>query len=814
MSARVRPTSFLWLLVPFGALLLLAVFDVRRARHVEVVSAQPGWYADPPTVDAASPTGYSRGGRRLVVPEHNNDSFHWIAQAQQALRDGSWRVRRVESENAPFGRETQASSLYRLRLLAVAGIDRVVTGRAWPLAVEHAALYVEPLFQLLLLGLLTAVAAWKLGRWAASVLAAGWVALFPLAGAFPPGMPSDRGLALVLALASAFCVVIGLRAADAGAAGRARRWFVVAGFAGGIGLWVNLGAVGPVVLGIAVGGGLGALRRKAGAAAASEPQPTYPWRWWGWAGGAASLAGYALEYAPGPYALHLEVVHPLYSLAWVGVAELIHGAETAFGERRGLSAGRVLAGAAGLAAVLPLPIAMLLTRSGGFWGADVSALRLSFLPDVGNVTAPSLWSWLGAPHRAAVAFATLAPLLLALPAAGMLVRGRTDSALRWLTVLATLTTVVLLWSCLRLRTWELADGLLLLLLAASVAGKPDTVGVGRKVAAVGLLLLAALPGLVLLSPTRAADELSESEVEALIERDVAGWLSRKAEAPGEVVLAPPDLSASAAFYGGFRGIGSLYWENYDGISATFALARAISWDEARALLRRRQVRWVLLPSWDLFLDESSGAGTGRSARSFVSALRRLDLPPWVQPVAYLVPRVGELEPKGVQVFRVLSETEEEPGEALAASRLAEYALEMERRDLAAGLREKLRSYTADVGAEIALAQIAATEGDATGFQTVLSDLVSLAEAGAEGELPFDRRVNLAIVLAHGKRADLARVQLQRCLAEIDAPRLRELSTGTLFRMLTLAKREGLGVSDPQLRELAASLLPPALRARL
>lgn len=79
---------------------------------------------------------------------------------------------------------------------------------------------------------------------------------------------------------------------------------------------------------------------------------------------------------------------------------------------------------------------------------------------------------------------------------------------------------------------------------------------------------------------------------------------------------------------------------------------------------------------------------------------------------------------------------------------------------------------------------------------------------------WERRVSLAVVLAQGNRSDLARKQLQRCIADLNAARLRALSTGSLYRLQVLCKALDLPITDPALRELARQLLPAELRRRV
>ena len=56
--------------------------------------------------------------------------------------------------------------------------------------------------------------------------------------------------------------------------------------------------------------------------------------------------------------------------------------------------------------------------------------------------------------------------------------------------------------------------------------------------------------------------------------------------------------------------------------------------------------------------------------------------------------------------------------------------------------------------------------------------------------------------------------MHRCLTELNEPRLRSLSPGSLYRLLVLSHEFGLTIDDPRLRALALDLLPADLRAAL
>jgi hypothetical protein len=80
-------------------------------------------------------------------------------------------------------------------------------------------------------------------------------------------------------------------------------------------------------------------------------------------------------------------------------------------------------------------------------------------------------------------------------------------------------------------------------------------------------------------------------------------------------------------------------------------------------------------------------------------------------------------------------------------------------------------------------------------------------------ISWNRRVDLAVVLARAKDTVLARKQLTLCINAVDDDRIRSLSPESIYRLLVLSR--GFGVTMPPAEhDLALSLVPPNLRVRL
>jgi len=203
-------------------------------------------------------------------------------------------------------------------------------------------------------------------------------------------------------------------------------------------------------------------------------------------------------------------------------------------------------------------------------------------------------------------------------------------------------------------------------------------------------------------------------------------------------------------------------------------------------------------------------GEGQVAGTFLERLHQWILPPWLRPVAYPIPAISGFEGQTVTVLEIVDEQDA----ATAASRLAEYFVDMGQPELAAAAGQALRRYPADLGAVLAQAEVAIAAGDPAATAAAVNLLLRRIAGGADQALPWDERVGLAIVLAQTQHVDLARARLAACLADIDAEKLRSLSTNSLYHLQVLLRALRLEIADAGFRVLALTLLPADLRMRL
>lgn len=812
MRFSLRPPTLVWTIVLIGTVGFLLWLNAARSDRVSYVTALGGGAAA--TVDRSSPTGYSGGVRLLIAPERNAESYQWIAQTQQMFARGEWRVRHVDYDNAPAGRDVRTPSLYRWWLGFVGWFDYSLSIRPLGLSVERAALLADPALHLLLLMGATVFIAWQFGAWPALFLALAIALLHPFAGGFLPGQPGDQGWIQTAALWSVLLLLAGLRKdlhelSEERVRIRRQQWFFAGGVVGALGLWLSVPAQLPLLIGIAAGGTVASLLTRREAAAANNEMP---WRPWALGGALTTLVAYFAEYFPAHMAsLSVDTIHPLHGIAWLGAGELLGRADGGIRCGRPVWTRRSIA-VVGLSvcAVAALPVVMALSDGRGVFAAAPLAARLSNLPNA--PIAGHLFAWISQPGTSATFWATVLPLGVAAFAGWLLVRRQTGAADRQALALALGPVVVALgFAVAQLRWWTFLDSVLIALLVATVAAatRSGLAPVIRRAAAAAAAV-ALLPGALLLLPPKKSAEgyaVTPAEVEALIERDLAHWLAKRA-GPGAVVLAPPQLTTSLFFHGGLRGLGTPYVENQDGFAAAVRIAGTTATDETLALVERRGLTHIVLPSWDRFLDEYARLGAGQLETTFIDSLHQWMPPRWLRPVAYQMPAIEGFESQSVAVFEVVELQEN----AVALSRLAEYFLEMGRLELAVSASYTLSQHFAtDLGATVARAQVEAALPNGGEFSSALASLDAQLSAGADSHLSWDRRVALALVLARGKRFEQARTQLERCLAEMDEPRLRSLTTAPLYRLQVLMKAFGLEIPDPRLRALARELLPAELR---
>jgi tetratricopeptide (TPR) repeat protein len=841
------------LLATLVALGFLTLDSAQRWKTLDFVNRTSARIDSPaPAPDPTSPSGYRWSQHAKILPFYV-DCYNWIQQTQLMLAGAGWRIREVDYDRVPEGREVHWSGSFRWWLALLASIDHACNGTPLPLAVERVAPLASPLLLACAILLLVPVLAIRFGGAAAGLCALAMVAVFDFYQNFLMGNPDHHGMVSLCCLATVLCLVAGgagwIRVEPDGPDGNgsdatdglrrwlprrpmARRWFIASALAGGTGLWISAATVVPVLLSVGLGGVLatGWLARKPGGANTPQGAPTpcavrtgisaepSLWLEWGAVGAAVSLFFYLLEYFPFHFGWRLEVNHPLYALAWLGGGSLISLASRDIAAGKPLRAPRTaLHFSASLFALTALPLTIALTHEKTFFVADAFlwTLHVNYISEFQSL--PRYLAQL--PLRPALASVSLLPLL-AVPLLLLLANSGAFRPLRAMAAVVLPAGIVMTLLGLKQVRWlGIADAVWLagLVVAVWAVTTPATAFVWtRRRQILGLVFLAGLFAPHALHASRSwfgAPAPGPADYFQAVVRDVAHWLRQRVGETRVAVLSGPSVGSMLAYHGGFRAEGSLYWENLGGLKDASAIFSASDPEQARALLKSRGIGYIVIVSWDAFDEEYArlahqlGSKDAVPGDAFIhQIIRSRRLPKWLRPLPY--PSGALPRPRmGRDFFLGIFEIVPDQSDAEAGVRNAQFLM-------AIGAGSSARPHL-----DVALA--ARPE-----YLPALLTLARLGDSGSEalmarirlqlpsaGALEWGDRVDLALLLqAAGDTVEASR-QLAACWTTATESGVRSLRPEACFALLDLTRRLTPPITDERLAAIAFELLPPRLQAR-
>ncbi|HVU36932.1 MAG TPA: hypothetical protein VHC95_01220 [Opitutales bacterium] len=836
--ARLRPR---WWVAGLAAMLALVGTDTlyhwRTTRELS-------WERNPapPAYDSSSPSGYAFDQHVLILPYQGIDGLHWIMQTQEMLAGGGARIRAVDYDNAPDGREVHWASALRWWMAALATVEHFYTGTPLALAVEDIAAYASTLLVVLLLVLVIPIVARRFGSVPAALLALGAVGVGPFYESYTEGRLDHHGLASLNALLTVLLLAGGgagwIRQGDLPKGEpspllawlpdrrQARRWFIAAGIVGGIGLWISAASEIPVIAECGLGALLatGLLARGARPEDPARADPSL-WRVWGWSGAATGVFFYLLEYFPSHLGLRLEVNHPLHAAAWAGGGEII------FRVCRWLGGGKLIERpfdvawlAGSVLAVAAVPALMYFAADQVFWvndrflwtmhqdnieefftmgaflksqweGGQIFVFFL-FANPVVLLVAPMVW-WSGS---AAFPRPVRALLLVALPP-GVITFGFSIVQVRWIEINYSVWLAALVIVALALRLsgnfrWTWPKGL-----AAAV------------LLAWGLL---ANPAFLVKEWMLNDGKAPPSQVEVLDQmvRDAAQRLRTRVGGAQPIVLSGATSSTWLTYYGGFKTVGTYYWENLPGLKDAAAIY-GTSYRYAPILFQKRGITYLVVFS---FVDEPEeyarlAHGLRRADAAPADALmvhlkKTSQVPQWLRPIYYPVP-----DPFRHRLSISIYAWAPQQTVAEALTRLAQLQLDEGLPAPALNLlREAINQNPNYLPALTALAQIQADNNQLPELSATLQREQALALLSPPLEL--GDRVDLAIVASRLQDKSFLRQQLELAIREASTEKLRALRAQTLGNLLFFARITGLLAERPALWPVGLELLPKATRVQL
>lgn len=638
-----RPGRLFWIAITFAA----GVVGCDVAYRHAVLDAAAAVTASPDTEAAAMAS--HPGNRNWMLAADAFDARWWILHAEDAARDGRWRVRMTTRDNAPQGREVHWSSSLHWLVRIMAGARRLATRDPIEASFAWTARWAGPFQWLLGAGVLGALAVrgfgWNLGGFLVLCMAC----CTPVAELFRAGEVDHHGIVALFLLGMLLSLLSGLmRASPAN-----RRWFSLSGFFGAAAMWVSA----PTTILALVACGLGALASLAigGRPSAFAADAAGGWRRWGIAGAAGCMFFYLLEYFPGAMGWRLEVNHPVYALAWLGASELLSRLYCKCGNKEGafLHGGRkawpMVALASG-AIVLPA----LLT---GYCGASVFALRDPFLRLVhARIILEDLPLWTnlkgGAGWGLWVAY-------ILWPVAGLTAASLTRSVpvprQRRLAVVFCAVAALFLEcvAIVQMRWIGIASSFWIASLAVSIATRASAERPrppSRGVQALSLLLFAVMASAQVKTFARLRDlremrdHIPAAYIFPTLLRDIAHRIQSHYESQRLLVLSDPTSSTDLAFFGNLPVMGTLYWENGRGLHRACEILASATEAVAKSRIQAEGVTHIVLPNWDPMADpricaellsasESPATDTGEF---FAHLLSDKSFPDWLRPFAFPV----------------------------------------------------------------------------------------------------------------------------------------------------------------------------------
>lgn len=590
------------------------------------------------------------------------DGYMWNHLAEHLGENGEWRMRHTHFDNSPTGREVHWDSAFAWYLRGLGEIYRSLNGDSLRNSIFRMSIWANPILLVLTLLIFTPLTSIRFGPLSGTVIAIGMVSSPTFYEGFLPAYPDHHGLTAF----AIFGMVFGIAWAGAGwvqknngadfasphSLKQARHGMMFSGICAAAGLWVSAF---PIVV-VAVGIGLGAIAsvavfsKKPARETVCHFHPEL-WRFWGVVTAVGSLFFYALEYFPYEMGLRLEINHPFYAIAWLGGGWAIYEITKwlRLPERKWKAFPWSNVGLCVIACLI-LPAFILVGREKFYSLLDpfqifmssniVEGLSLFKRIELGSMTWQSAFGWF--------------PLFLL--AAGILMSLRrvgegTKAVLVFLSSPILLVTVLLIYQV----RWGMLAGPLYIALAGITVPQiwrlvPRTF-LPRAFAFLLFIVISfqfvepafknafSLPWMQFRDKKTLA--ASAGQTLAMLHRQMAGVIRDSAMGKPVVLLSSPNSSTILAALGGFQTVGTLYWENGEGLQTAARALNAQTNEEALERLKKLGVTHVSLMTWENFIEPYFRAlypkpVPGKSVENSFGkrALGDRQIPPWSRPLVF------------------------------------------------------------------------------------------------------------------------------------------------------------------------------------
>ena len=643
--------------------------------------------------------------RNTILPLASVDSRWWVMHADSMRASDAWRVRTTDRDNAPQGREVHWSSSI---IWILAALGHLTSSQS----TDAVSLAVGPLLFLISLALCWFGILRHLDKITAAFLLLALGTNVTLFQAFQVGETDHHGLAAMLvALCLLAFVLAGMdvsqphgskkksRAAQSRNPASLRGLMDFSAICGAAGLWLSASSTLPLILSMGVFGVL--LQFVGGDKGVRGPDPIL-WRRWGLVGGGFSLGFYLLEYFPFQMGLRLEVNHPLYALAWAGGGEFVY---RILQNRHGGKFHKTRTGqtfqALSMAAVVA-PALIILFDPSSFVVRDpfLADLHRRFIVEFQGLL-PSL-NRHGSPGGYLQVF--LWPVTVSLAFSVLLFSKKLSAGQLFAIGLPAAVASAAFAMAFVQQRW-LLNATALWIVAGAVILKMTVIRIFPSGWALkGLFLITCILSFVYFPMSRVLREYQLNReggafpkewLQVILLRDVSQRIAQSMNGSATTILSGPTASTDLAFFGNHRVIGTLYWENLEGLRRAATLFSMSEENEVKQTLEKTGVTHVILPSWDDFgakysdllstggsakisnlggaerhesgdlEKEADPSGSGKLERQgYLNQVLHgdVDPPDWLRPLYYPIPKEFALNGESILIFQVLPN--QESGEAL------------------------------------------------------------------------------------------------------------------------------------------------------
>lgn len=559
----------------------------------------------------------------VFLNEIANDGYVWNRHAEELGHNGMWRLRRTEFDNSPHGRSVHWNSAFAWYLRGLGELRQGVTGEPLRHAIFRMSIWANPILLLVALGIFAPLSARRFGPLCGVVLAIGMVAVPSFREGFLPAYPDHHGLISFALLGMLFGIVWAgagwVKAANcpdfapAASYDQARHGMTFSAICGACSIWFSALSTSMVLGTIGISALITAFffRRRA------PGDPVFHaslWKWWTKVGAGTALGLWLFEYFPNHMSMRLEVNHPFYALAWLGGGWMIAilGGWLA-GDGNEDSGPRSFPWRA---CILPMLACAVLPAAILIGGPAVYIPRDPFMVGLWKNIAELLSiteriRLTGLPWQAAFGWYPLFVLasfvLIAMTGPG---RGAKASLL-----FLTLPVVIMTGLQFYQSRWGLLVGPLYIALAAILVPQVWKLVPRHKAARAVAFILLMTSGVFFVRPTFLSTvgrvwlqyrsekiSIQPGQGLALLHRQMARAILDDANGEPVVLLSSPNSSCILSALGGFRTVGTLYWENVEGLKSAAAALNAQTEQEAFDLLKKHGITHVSMMTWENFIE--------------------------------------------------------------------------------------------------------------------------------------------------------------------------------------------------------------------